>query len=421
MNAEQALTICEYEKLHIRHNRNLKKKIISEKDATYLQQIVIDNSPVFAFGNRCLIAQKWVGVVALPDYAIEILPKIFDEASVEKSRDVLVRMLLIAHLSTNIRQMPAALSMKKHSLMEMLIETFLMELQTYVDSGLQHDYKKVSQNIKKVKGKILLNQHINKNACNPTHFYCCYSSYQEDTGLNQFFKACLLCMATVTNDVQNKKKIDELLTAFYYVSSVSREEALSLNIVFTPINIRAEEAFKYGRMFLTNIYATLNAGATKIYSMLFDMNLLYETFIYRSALTAFGNRVTYQRKAGYVISRNSDAKKFICMRPDLSLKTPDGAEIIIDTKWKIPNRFAKESDIYQMNAYSTSSSKVNKVILLYPHLDSTGKMVGDYTFLLGNEQTRTLEIKTIDITKVLTWNDFLNDLRAICMNPTRSV
>lgn len=413
MNVEQTLTICEYDKLYVRHTRNLKKKIISEKDASYLQQIVIDNSPIFTFGNRCLVAQKWVGVVALPDYTIEILPKIFDEASVEKSRDILVRMLLVAHLSTNIRQMPATLSMKKHSLMEMLIETFLVELQTYVDSGLQHDYKKVSLNIKKVKGKILFNQHINRNAWNPTHFYCRYSTYQEDTELNQFFKACLLCMAVATNDMRNKKKIDELLPAFYYVSSITREEALNLNIEFTPINIRAEESFKYGSMFLENIYATLNAGSTRIYSMLFDMNLLYETFIYRAALTAFGNRVTYQRKAGYVVSRDADAKRFICMRPDLTVKANDGTEIIIDTKWKIPNKFAKESDIYQMNAYSTSSNKVSKVVLLYPHLDSTEKMVGKYTFLLGNGHTRALEIKTIDITKVLTWNDFLKNLRTV--------
>ena len=220
-------------------------------------------------------------------------------------------------------------------------------------------------------------------------------------------------MAVITNDIRNKKKIDELLPTFYHVSSITREEALSLNIGFTPINIRAEEAFKYGRIFLENIYATLNAGATKIYSMLFDMNLLYETFIYRAALTVFGNRVTYQKKAGYVVTRDVDAKKFICMRPDLTVKTNDITEIIIDTKWKIPSKFAKESDIYQMNAYSTSSQKVSKVVLLYPHLDSTGKMVGKYTFLLGKEQSRSLEIKTIDITKVLVWNDFLADLRKV--------
>lgn len=133
---------------------------------------------------------------------------------------------------------------------------------------------------------------------------------------------------------------------------------------------------------------------------------------YRAALTAFGNRVTYQKKAGYVVSRNSDSKRFICMRPDLTIKSDDGTEIIVDTKWKIPNKFAKESDIYQMNAYSTSSHKVSKVVLLYPYLDSTGKMVGKYTFLLANSNTRVLEIKTIDITKVLVWNDFLKDLRS---------
>ena len=91
---------------------------------------------------------------------------------------------------------------------------------------------------------------------------------------------------------------------------------------------------------------------------------------------------------------------------------PDsGEEIIVDTKWKVPNKFAKESDIYQMNAYSTSSSQVSKVILLYPRLDCTEKLVGNYTFLIGKNHARTLEIKTIDVTKVSSWNIFLKELK----------
>lgn len=413
MSDDTILTIREYDRLRIHQNRNLKKKIISEKDVFDLQQIVIDEKSVFTFGNRCLIANKWVGVINLPDFTIEILPKIFNESSNEISRDILVRMLLIAHLSTNVRQIPASLGMKKHSLIEMLIETFLNELQIYIDSGLQHDYKKVTKNIDKVKGKILFNQQIRKNIWNPTHFYCRYSSYQEDNKLNQFFKACLLCMASVTNDKQNKKKIDDLLPIFYYISSISKEDALKLNIKFTPINIRAEDAYKYGKMFLSNIYSTLNAGSTKIYSMLFDMNLLYERFIYRATFIAFGNRVKYQRKIGYVVSRDKDSKKYICMRPDLTVKLNDGTKIIIDTKWKIPSNFAKESDIYQMNAYSTGSSKIKKVIILYPYYNKTEKIVGKYTFLLGNESNRVLEIKTIDITKIMNWDIFIKNLRTI--------
>lgn len=416
MSTTQILTISEYDKLYIRQHRNLNKKIISEKDATYLQQIVINNNQIFAFGNRCLVAQKWVGVIALPDYTIEILPKIFDETTVEKSKDILVRMLIISRLTTNVKQIPASISTKRNSLMEILIEAFLEKLQIYVDSGLQHDYKKLSNNIKKIKGKILFNHHLNKNIWNPTNFFCRYSIYQEDTELNQYLKTCLLCMLDVSNDIQNRKKIDELLPAFYNVSTLTRDEALNLNIEFTPINIRAEEPYKYGSMFLENIYATLNAGSTKIYSMLFDMNLLYETFIYKAALTVFGNSVIYQRKAGHVVSRDTDDKKFTCMRPDLTIVTATGEEIIVDTKWKTPNKFSKESDIYQMNAYSISSKQVSKVILLYPYLANTEKFVGSYTFLIGEKNNRVLEIRTIDLSKVLCWNSFLTELKRTLMS-----
>lgn len=421
MTTQQTLTIHEYDKLYIRQIRNLKKRIISEKDAIYLQQIIINNNPVFTFGNRCLIAQKWVGVVTLPNYSIEILPKIFNEKDSIQARDILIRMLLVAHSSTNVRQIPAALSFKKNSLIEILIETFLIELQNYVNSGLQHDYTRINKNIKKVKGKILFNAHINKNAWNPTYFFCRYSNYQKDVALNQFFKSCLFCMSTLTNDIHNKKKINELLSAFYHISDITREEALNLHIEFTPINIRAKNCFMYGKMFLENIYATIHTGTNKTYSMLFDMNHLFETFIYRSLLFIYGNRVAYQKKAGYVISRIADSKRFISMRPDLSIKHDNNTEYIIDTKWKIPNKFAKESDIYQMNAYSTSNRNVKKVILLYPYLESTAKIVGKYTFLLDDKKNRILEIKAIDLTKILSWNEFLRDLQNLVSLPQSNV
>lgn len=107
------LSIREYDKLHIREKRDLTRNQISKDDAAVLQRLVIDDLPVFKWGNRCLIAQQWVGVIDLPEYSIEILPKLAREIENEKCRDILTRMLLVAHQSPSTRKLPGISKFQK--------------------------------------------------------------------------------------------------------------------------------------------------------------------------------------------------------------------------------------------------------------------------------------------------------------------
>ena len=405
------LSIREYDKLHIRTERDLEHNAISMSDAVYLQSVVMDNSPVFSHGNRCLIAQQYVGVIEMPDFTIEILPKIYGEVDNDRLREVLVRMLLVAHQTNSIRRFKASVATKTNSLSEVVIQSFLYELKTYIDSGLQYEYKKVSQNLNKVKGQIVFSQQLRRNVLAPTKFYCRYSKYVVDNELNQFFKTCLLEMARYSRDVQNIRMIDDLIPSFEGISEIESQKVLGYGIGFNSINARAKEAYIFGRMFLENLSATMSAGATQVYTMLFNMDHLYELFVYRVASLVFGNRVTYQKMGNYMVSRDLDGKKFVSLRPDLTLKISDQEQWIIDTKWKIPGRFAKESDVYQMNAYSTGIKNVSKVILLYPRVSRSDHLVGYYTLLSSVGHQKKMEIKLIDLLECLSWNDFLKSFK----------
>lgn len=106
--------------------------------------------------------------------------------------------------------------------------------------------------------------------------------------------------------------------------------------------------------------------------------------------------------------RDSDGKKFIALRPDISIKDEKGNYSIVDTKWKIPKSFSKESDVYQMNSYSTSIDKVKEIILLYP-LVYNKRMIDDYHFIDSSGIKRPLKIRTVDLLKCLEWRIFLNE------------
>lgn len=110
---------------------------------------------------------------------------------------------------------------------------------------------------------------------------------------------------------------------------------------------------------------TVNAGGIAMNVMLFDMNHLFELFMFKAIRQVYGSRVHYQSGNNYLVHSVDSGRNYIRLRPDIAIYS-DSGNYIIDTKWKMPISFAKESDIYQMNAYSTGIGKVERVFLLYP-------------------------------------------------------
>lgn len=408
----ETIILKEYDQLHIRDKRNPQQKTITQEDAIALQSIIMDEEPVFKWGYKKLVAQHWVGTITLKNLNIEILPKLYGAVSEDDLRSVLTRMLLISHQRPSVREMPGMAQLCKNSLVEMLISTFLTSLEKYTKDGLTHSYRKVDTNLSRVKGRILFNKQFSQNVLKPTKFWCRYSKFMTDNKINQFFKLCLNQMYKVSTDGENKRRIKYLLPIYADFEDISKENALLREVVFNSINQSAEESYMYGKLFLNNIFSTLSAGNVSINMMLFDMNDLYELFIYKVAHLVYRNKAYYQMRGNYLLKRDSDAKKQTALRPDITIKQDDGSYIIVDTKWKIPQKFAKEADLYQMNAYSTSIDDVKEIVLLYP-LVKNERMVDDYHFIDKRGSKRPLKIRTIDLMQCLDWRKFLQDFPKI--------
>lgn len=402
------IVIKEYDELHIKDKRDITKNAISKEDAISLQSIIMDEEPVFKWGFKKLIAQHWVGTISLGDLNIEILPKLYGSVSEEQLRAVLTRIILVSHQKPSAREIPGSTKLDKNSLIEILIDTFLSSLEKYVQEGLRHSYKKIEKNINRVKGTIVFNKQFSRNLLKPAKFWCRYSMFTADNDINQFFKLCLNTMNIVSNDPSNKCRIKYLLPTFSDFTTINKEKALLKDITFNSTNQNAKESYTYGKLFLKSIFSTLNAGNTPINMMLFDMNALFELFIFRVTRIVYKNRVSYQMRGNYLLERDSDGKKHIALRPDITIKVDNDSYSVIDTKWKVPKTFSKESDVYQMNSYSTSIDKVREIILLYP-LVYNKRMIDDYHFIDSNGIKRPLKIRTIDLMKCLEWRTFLNE------------
>ena len=138
-----------------------------------------------------------------------------------------------------------------------------------------------------------------------------------------------------------------------------------------PVNrktVAYQEALKIARMIILNYSPDLKNGKEDMLALLFDMNKLWEEYIFRMLLKSKppGYEVSFQNRQLFwqVGSYKKDIK------PDLVVTLPETKEtVIIDTKWKIIDyQNPGDDDLKQMYAYNMYWN-AGKCLLLYPKIN----------------------------------------------------
>ncbi len=144
-------------------------------------------------------------------------------------------------------------------------------------------------------------------------------------------------------------------------------------------------------------------GGAATYSLLFDMNVIFESYIgclLRRACSP-PYRVRLQVTGRSLVLR--DGKRKFLLRPDAAVRRGRQIAILIDTKWKLldPAKLhegVRQSDMYQAYAYAREFD-CPCVILLYPRCGALGLRVADYRLQSCDDSSPRIEIKTVDITQ----------------------
>jgi 5-methylcytosine-specific restriction enzyme subunit McrC len=390
------LTVLEHEKIYIGKKRDIAKKQISKADAESIRIIDINNKGIFKWGNRYITPQQWVGVISLPGLSLEILPKISNSNNDAEVKETLLYMFKIAYNIPTKRNINAKVDFSKNGLVEILISNYLEKIEYYIREGFLSSYRKVVNNITTVKGSVVFSKHINKNVINPTRFFCKYSKLDIDNNVNQLIKYTMIEMKKISKDFSNIKRLNTALIYFDEVSQINEQQLININIQITRINSRIKEIIEYSNLFLEGYTISLSNGKHSVTSMLFDMNKIFEMFIFKSYKKICGSNISYQYSKNYLISNKTGTIKKVKLKPDILINTDKGFKIVVDAKWKVVKSFAKESDVYQMNAYISAIPKVNIAILMYPKTQRVDTVVGDYTFI-NVVPDKELKIRAVDL------------------------
>ena len=329
----------------------------NEKTAKYLK---ITTKKGF---GKVLQAQNYVGVIQTKDgTTIEILPKI-QNLSEDESKKVLIKMLKTLKKSPFKNFNIANLKSSKMPLLEIYITMFLQELARLVQKGIKSDYITKEENLKFLKGKLKINEQIKQNYIHKERFFVEYQEFSSDRAENRLIKTTLAFLYKTSKLNSNQQHIREFLFVFDEISISHDIKTDFLKVKPNRQMKDYEQVLLWCKTFLLENSFTPYKGSDVAFALLFDMNLLFESYV-GSYLKKKGLDVRVQERGKYLVESH---QKF-ALRPDIVLKrSGEKKDMIADTKWKIiqSEKDISQSDMYQLFAYGKKYAN-EKLYLIYP-------------------------------------------------------
>lgn len=308
---------------------------------------------------------EYVGVLQVGQLTIEVLPKI-DKGSDENKdqwKKILIDMLKKVGTFDVSASSETSLKIKKNSILDLYIEAFLIQVEKLIHQGLIKKYRKNEANCTALKGKMVFSKHISKNIIHKERFFVKYTVYDHQHVLNQILYKTLQLIRTIANTSILQSKVNTILLNFPEMPDIKASEDLFTNVVYNRKNESYRQALLISRLLLLNYHPDINSGRNHVLALMFDMNLLWERFVYVSLQKYFKEgKIEPQLKKAYW---KLNGKRAVNIKPDVVI-VKNECRYILDTKWKLPNNNKPGySDLQQMYAY-TKYFKSDHTILCFP-------------------------------------------------------
>lgn len=379
----------------------------------YLKKNIGNKSIVYDYNKIKFI--NYVGIIKVKNLIVEILPKISLSNDIIKDREMLMFMLSKCNkLSVDIKELLNS-NILNNSLLDILAKVFSKKLLNELQKGLYREYVSKEEALSMIKGKILISKSIKENTINKNKMNCKYDEFTEDNLFNAILKRAInvILFSIKNNDV--KKELNIINNIFNDISDIYISNNIILNYKLNRMNNRFLECFTLAKLILLNSSMDKSLGKENGFSILFEMNYLYEEYIGVLLKEVFNNTnisINTQEKSRYLLWNTLKERNEIALKPDIVIYKDNKPKVIIDTKWKsssINNReIYSQSDIYQMYAYITTYTECEECILLYPKFEDIShshwklnQNIGDKKILISEISLESYEKSKEELFKLV--------------------
>jgi len=330
--------------------------------------------PYYSLIHNGIKFNSYVGVIQVGNIIIEILPKAdkndyeTDKKDVEKEnkwRDILIEMLRTVNYFDVKAPTKSSLRIKPNSILELYFEIFVKEVEYLLHTGLSKQYRKIENNLNTLKGKILFSKHIQKNLIHKEKFFVNYTTYDREHILHKLLYKTLKLLQKINTNSALQSRICALLLNFPEMPDIKVTEDTFNRIAYSRKTEAYRNAINIAKLLLLNYHPDIRGGSNSVLAIMFDMNKLWEEFVYRSLKKYLKNCKISKQVHNPFWKCELKSKKII---PDIVINKGKKKCVVLDTKWKILDDNAEnmsDSDLKQVFIYSLYF-KAQKVALVYP-------------------------------------------------------
>lgn len=361
----EPIQVFEYERLSV--NQRFTEDHLDAL-ALYNQE---NGNKFFKLDFKGIHFQQYVGVIQVGDLTIEILPKIGKESSPGTEKDkwqaVLIDMLQECNWMSAYEMDKAHLQHKHNSVLEAYFELFVRECEILLNQGLIKKYRQTEANIPALKGRLIFSKNIQHNIVHQERFYTRHQVYDRNNIFNQILVKALEFIPKISSSPLLNDRVYKLLFSFPEIDELNVTAKTFSNLTFDRKTYAYKEAISIAAMIILNYRPDIISGRNHVLALLFDMNELWEEYVYRQLVKSNQNGWCIKPKPFKIVWEKNGTQKKITKKiiPDILLSS-NGKHLIIDTKWKLPeDDIPSDGDLKQMFMYNEYWDQSNS-ILLYP-------------------------------------------------------
>ncbi len=362
--ANKHIVVFEHEILRF----DIGEKRISEDQFKALQQYYGSGVPFFKLIYNGVQFNEHVGVIQVGKTLIEVLPKADKNSNFKleekKWRDILIGMMRSVGGFDIKSTSSSHLKIKPNTILDLYFELFIKEVEYLLHSGLVKKYRKKEGNVSALKGSLQFNKHIQHNITHQERFYVRHTTYDVNHKLHFILYKTLQLIKQINTNASLYGRIGSLFLNFPEMPDIKVTESTFNNLYFNRKTEHYKKGIEIAKLLLLQYHPDISKGRNNVLALMFDMNLLWEKFIFKSLRKHKKNKsqITAQTSKYFWKPEKGNRSS---MKPDIWIEN-EGESIILDTKWKNLNGYNPSPDaLRQMYVYH-EYYKAKKVALVYP-------------------------------------------------------
>lgn len=323
--------------------------------------------PYFSLSHNGIQFNEHVGVIQVGNLLIEVLPKTdklkHSKSEEKKWRDMLIGMMRAVG-SFDIRVTSSShLKIKPNTVLDLYIEMFIDEVEYLLHTGLIKKYRKTEKNETSLKGSLVFAKQIQQNFSHQERFYIRHTIYDIENQWHILLYTAIKFIKQLNTNVSLHSRIGALLLFFPEMPVVKATEKHFEKLVYDRKSEGYRKAIEIAKLLLLQYHPDVSKGRNNVLALMFDMNKLWEQFVYVSLRKYCSDCKVSAQTTKYFWQPDNGYRTQI--RPDIVIRQ-DNTTIVLDTKWKNLNGFNPSAeDLRQMYVYH-EFFKAQKTALLYP-------------------------------------------------------